>query len=129
MKLALVEKIPLDLPFAGDVRCNVSIHLQEFQGRYGELWFDVIILNLFLEKILSLERTRQGTASLSAMDENEFKCTIFSTDSLGQMAVTVTLRRYLYSSENKYPISLQGCFDIEPENILKSISWCKSVLT
>jgi len=111
------KRSPEGTPCSGDVKVCVSVQLQEFFGKYSEVWFELTELKAFIDTLISLENSRFGAAKIMSMSPDEFCFEIRSSDKLGHMEVEVSLQRFQYSGPKYWPIKLSGGFQVEPEAI------------
>lgn len=90
--------------FRHDVACRVRVFCEGFGGIVNSVWFSEQDIKSFIEQIEVLDKTRIGSAELSNMgsltDTNELEFTIFSTDSLGHLAIRATLQKTYYPSNS-----------------------------
>ena len=117
IELTELERTPKRVPCAGDIRVEVSIRLQDFNGRYSGVWLEFAEMARFISQLEDLEKTRRGSARISGMSPKEFSFEIRSSDKLGHMEVEVSLQRYQYSGRKYWPVSISGGFEVEPESI------------
>jgi hypothetical protein len=108
-----------------DIGClYVEVFSKGFGGSTESVWFSEKDVKPFLEQIQELDKTRKGSANLlnmsSGSDANPLDFTIFSTDSLGHLAIRATLRKLAYLSNFADILKVSVSFEIEP-NLLPSI--------
>jgi hypothetical protein len=104
----------------GNTKFEIRVQSFGFTGQ-GRTWIDALTLKSFTEQLQKLENQRQGEAEVSSMSPDEFWLKIYSTDSLGHMALFGQL------SQTKYESNLIMCkpllefgFSFDP-SILPSI--------
>jgi hypothetical protein len=117
-----LERGSSELPNAGDVKIDVSVKFQEFQGRYSSVWIELTELQNFHNQLNKLEKSRQGSASIKSMNPDEFIIEIRSSDKLGHMEIEISLKRYQYSGQTAWPIKLSGGFETDPQSIKELLS-------
>ena len=86
--------------FRHDVACRIKVFCDGFSGTINSVWFSEQDIKSFIGQIEELNRTRKGSAELlnmgSLTDTNELEFIIFSTDSLGHLAIRATLQKIFY---------------------------------
>jgi hypothetical protein len=121
IELTELDRNPSGTPCAGDIQINVSVKLQEFGGRYSEVWLEFSAMKCFLTQIEALEEFRQGSAKISSMSPEEFSFEIRSSDKLGHMEIEVSLQRYQHSGPKYWPTEISGGFQIDSQAIKQLI--------
>ncbi|HYT93251.1 MAG TPA: hypothetical protein VEL76_31320, partial [Gemmataceae bacterium] len=61
-----VDRVPVDLPSAGDVELSLEVSSQQFSG-HGFAWVAAPALVAFLGQLRELERRRRGEATLEGL--------------------------------------------------------------
>ena len=122
VELTELDRNPSGTPCAGDIKIDVSVKLQEFGGRYSEVWLEFSAMKCFLTQLEALKEYRQGSSKISSMSSEEFSFEIRSSDKLGHMEIEVSLQRYQYSGPKNWPTRIFGGFEIDPQAIEQLIS-------
>ncbi|MEM9088721.1 MAG: hypothetical protein AAGC93_08270 [Cyanobacteria bacterium P01_F01_bin.53] len=134
LEIIELERVPLHLPRAGDIRVSVEIRIQDFCGKYQDVWLGKEHIEKFVASLSSLESSRKGSACLSSLSLNEFKLEIRAMDALGHMEVELSLQRFFYSSGSKSfgsrsrPVKLSGGFSIDPGQVSFLKAECEALL-
>lgn len=115
LEMIATERIPDNLPTPGDTRFEIRVQSFGFAGQ-GWIWVDALSLRRFINQLRELENKRQGKAELSSMSPDQFWLRIFSTDSLGHMALIGRLSRLEYGLKCQHLLE----FGFDP-SILPSI--------
>ncbi|XGV95719.1 MAG: hypothetical protein ACAF41_23625 [Leptolyngbya sp. BL-A-14] len=92
LEMIATERTPDHLPTPGDTRFEIRVESFGFAGQ-GWMWVDRESLKSFVAQLRELENQRQGEAELSSMSPGQFWLRIFSTDSLGHVALVGQLSR------------------------------------
>jgi hypothetical protein len=108
-----------------DIYClYVEVFSKGFSGNTESVWFSEKDVKSFIEQIQELDKTRKGFAKLlnmsSGSDANALEFMIFSTDTLGHLAIQATLQRLVYLSNFTGNLKVSVSFEIEP-SLLPSI--------
>lgn len=107
-----------------DVDCRIEVFCRDFSGKVNSVWFSRNDINLFIQQIEDLDKTRQGKAELfnmgSQTEPNPLEFRIFSTDDLGHLAVQATLQKFSYLSHPVNTLKVTVSFEIDP-SLLPSI--------
>src|SRR5687767_7515562 len=97
---AFVELEPTDycdLQGRADLACRIAVFCDGFGGAVDSVWFAEEDRKAFVEQLEALEKTRQGAAELfnmsSGTPSSELEFTIFSTDTLGHLALRTSLQK------------------------------------
>ncbi|HEY9631347.1 MAG TPA: hypothetical protein V6C84_28995 [Coleofasciculaceae cyanobacterium] len=93
LEMTATERVPDHLHTPGDTRFEIRVESFGFAGQ-GWIWVDLQNLKSFIDHLRELENQRQGEAELSSMSPDQFWLRIFSTDSLGHMALVGQLSRF-----------------------------------
>jgi hypothetical protein len=117
VKIVEVERAPLGLPSAGNVRVAVQVALGEFKGGYESVWLEEPHLRDFVEQLAKVENTRTGTVTLKSASPDEFVLTIRSRGPLGRFVGEVSLCRHRYFDSTLWPATVSGGFEIDPTSI------------
>ncbi|MBE9182755.1 hypothetical protein IQ268_29915 [Oculatella sp. LEGE 06141] len=108
LEMIATERIPDHFPTPGDTRFEISVQSFGFAGQ-AWMWVDLQSLRSFVNQLQELEKQRQGEAELSSMSPGQFWLRIFSTDSLGHMALVGHLSGHL--SRFKHELKFGFSFD------------------
>jgi hypothetical protein len=92
IELVPIDRVPDGLPTAGDVQLSVTVQSQGFTGS-GSAWIEARKLRAFVSQLRELETSRRGTAEIESMSPGQFRLRLFSTDSLGHMALAGRISR------------------------------------
>ncbi|MBE9009643.1 hypothetical protein IQ250_05440 [Pseudanabaenaceae cyanobacterium LEGE 13415] len=92
LEMTVTDRIPDHLPASGDTRFEIKVQSFGFSGQ-SSVWIDRLALISFAAQLQELENRRQGEAELSSISPSQFWLRIYSTDSLGQMALAGRLSR------------------------------------
>lgn len=116
-----------------DVACRVRVFCHGFSGNVEGVWFAEEDIKSFHQQIEQLDQTRKGFAELLEMSSPsnsralEFK--IFSLDSLGHLAVSVTLQKFIYlANVSPEKLKMLVSFDIDPSLFSQNIRDFKKLL-
>ncbi len=117
--------------FRHDVACRIQVFCEGFGGTVNSVWFSEQDIKSFIGQIEELDKTRKGSAELlnmgSLTDTNELEFTVFSTDSLGHLAIRATLQKIFYLSNSADFRSFEilktsVAFEIDPDSLNTIIS-------
>jgi hypothetical protein len=101
IELVPTDRVPDDLPTAGDIQVSVTVQSQGFTGS-GSAWIEAPKLHTFVSQLRELETSRHGTAEVESMSSGQFRLRLFSTDSLGHMALAGRLSRSEHALEFRF---------------------------
>ena len=118
LELIVIERIPHYLPAPGDVQFKINIQSYGFVGQ-GSTWVAAPNLERFITQMQALEARRQGGAELTSISPGQFQLRIFSTDSLGHMALSGRLSSQ--EGQSGYQHHLAFGFDFEPSKLLNIV--------
>lgn len=104
------ERVPVHLPTSGDTRFDIKVQSFGFAGQ-GWMWVELQSLKRFVEQLRDLESQRQGQVELSSMSPDQFWLRIFSTDSLGHMALVGRLSRWEHTLNWQHLLEFGFAFD------------------
>src|SRR5436190_1967801 len=94
---------------------QVEVRDAGFVGRRERLHVDEPAVRTFLEELRDLERTRSGSATLSAMDEEDFALEVAATDGWGHVAVCATMAGRRHRFQDRWVSSeVAAVFDVDP---------------
>ena len=122
IQITQMEHYPSGFPCAGDVRVHVKVAFKAFCGEYDSVWLEKSALQTFIRELSILEDRRTGSARLESMSPNEFELTIRSIGGLGHMEVEASLSRFQYSGFTRWPTSVSGGFELEPDTLPSILS-------
>ena len=112
------------IEFRSDVDCRIEVFCRNFSGQVNSVWFSRNNIDLFIQQIEELDKTRQGKAELfnmgSQTEPNPLEFTIFSTDNLGHLAVQAALQKFSYLSHPANTLKVTVSFEFDP-SLLPSI--------
>ena len=101
IELVPTDWVPNGLPTAGDIQISVTVQSQGFAG-HGSAWIEAPKLRAFVSQLRQLETSRRGTAEVESMSPGQFRLRLFSTDSLGHMALVGRLSRGEHALEFQF---------------------------
>src|SRR6516165_6093241 len=108
-----VDRVPIDLPSAGDVELSVKVASQHFCG-HGFAWVAAPTLAAFLAQLRELEASRQGEAALDGLLSEEFRFRVWSVDRRGHMAVGGLVTKRVHHGEGgPYRHALEFGFEFD----------------
>jgi len=116
------------LPTPGDVRIKATVRFQQFSGSHTDVWLGHSELTMFVEQLRSLVDSRQGTAKLEAISQDEFSQEVRSMDPLGHFEASVRLGRHQYSGTTCWPTMISGGFEIEPSQLQSILTAFQALL-
>src|SRR5262245_40420460 len=109
-----VDRVPPDLPSAGDVELSVEVASEQFNG-HGFAWIAAPALAFFLVQLRELETRRQGETTIEGLSPNEFRLRIWSVDRRGHMAVGGMVTERIHKGEGgPYRHALEFGFEFDP---------------
>ncbi len=111
-----VDRVPADLPSAGDVELSVEVASEQFSG-HGFAWVAASALSVFLAQLLELETRRQGEATIHGLSPEEFRLRLWSVDRRGHMAVGGWVTKLVHKGEGSpYPYrhAVEFGFEFDP---------------
>lgn len=113
------ERIPGTLPTPGDVRVEVTVRLQDFMGKYDQVWLSRPCLVDFVREFETLIKRGFGKVSLEAMSPDELRLEIEQSASKDHFHLHVRLLRYQYSraTTRYWPTSVEGGFEVPSGNL------------
>lgn len=114
IELVELERNPKRTLCAGDIKLQVNLKLQDFNGTYSGVWLE------------ALEESRKGSARITSMSPEEFILEIRSSDNLGHLEIKTQLHRHQYSGPKYWPIYLRGGFEVQPDTIRQLMSCFKA---
>jgi hypothetical protein len=79
-----VDRVPADLPSAGDVELSVEVASEQFSGP-GFAWVAGPALAAFLAQLRELDTRRQGEAVVEGLSPEEFRLRLWSIDRRGSI--------------------------------------------
>lgn len=97
------------------ISCHISVFSEGFSGKVQSVWFHESEVKDFIRQLEQFEKIRKDSVELvdmsSPSDSSPLKFKIFSTDSLGHIAVSISLKKINYSSSKSLKTSIS--FDID----------------
>ena len=123
-----LERIPEDMPCAGDVNVSVALSFREFSGSYDGVWLELTQMERFISDLKRLDDKRRGSATISSLSPDEFTLEIRSSDATGHMEIEAHLHRHQCSGPRYWPICLKGGFEVQPDNIVQLLSLFKTFI-
>src|SRR5262249_53666446 len=109
-----VDRVPADLPSAGDVELSVEVASEHFSGQ-GFAWIASPALAAFLAQLRELETKRQGEATIEGLSPEEFRLRIWSVDRRGHMAVGGLVTKRVHKGEGSpYHHAVEFGFEFDP---------------
>lgn len=114
VEIVELERIPDTLPTPGDVRVEVTVRLQDFGGRYGEVWLAQPDLVKFVRDFEAVVTAGSGRAVLEAMSPDELTLEFEQLTTEEHVRLHVRLGRYQYSWgwDTYWPTSVEGGFEV-----------------
>jgi len=95
VQIAVAERIPPELPRAGDLKLTVHVLSQGFTG-CGSAWVAADAFTVFLKELTQLEIRREGVARLESMSPGEFMIELRPIDGWGHIAIFGLLSKLCY---------------------------------
>jgi hypothetical protein len=128
IELKKLERIPEELPGAGDVNLSVSLNFQKFKGTYSGIWLEAPEIKKFIDQLEGFDHGKKNSAKITSMSPEELILEIRSSDKLEWIEIEAQLHRYQYSDKGyKYwPVYLRGGFEVPQETIPLLISCFKA---
>ncbi len=109
-----MDRVPADLPSAGDVRLSVEVASEQFGGR-GSTWVAAPALAAFLAELRELEARRQGEATIEGLSPGEFRLRLWSVDHSGHMAVGGLVTKLVHKRWGcPYRHAVEFAFEFDP---------------
>jgi hypothetical protein len=103
------------------LRISVTASYKGFSGKYASIWISHDALDAFVDGLASLDRIRRGDACLESMSPNEFVLRLFSTDSLGHIALSILLKRPTYEFGKCRCLNLELTFELNASRMSQII--------
>ena len=126
IELVELERNPKRTLCAGDIKLQVNLKLQDFNGTYSGVWLEASAMMEFHNELEALEESRKGSARITSMSPEEFILEIRSSDNLGHLEIKTQLHRHQYSGPKYWPIYLRGGFEVQPDTIRQLMSCFKA---
>src|SRR5918992_2348958 len=117
LEITLRERGPEGTPSAGDLGLNVHVGGGEFSGRNDTVWIGRDDWADFVAGLDALERTRQGKASVKAMNPEEFELEVLSVDRAGHMAAEGWVGRVRYGRMGTLRDRASFSIEIDPSTL------------
>lgn len=95
------------------IRLNINASSQGFSGR-THVYVAVQDYKKFILEMQALEAERQGSAAIGSMSPGEFLLRLYSTDTVGHMAVEFRLMKYLIAGRTHWAHEMAFGFEIDP---------------
>jgi hypothetical protein len=129
----------VDFTNAPEVAFGIEVEVKDFRGykfrcHEKDIWFFLSNFEDFVTQLETLENKRQGEAQLKQFsyrdEDSPFQLRIFSIDSLGHFAITVSLQHshYLGNNNKLFLDKISVTFEIEPSTLPKILSGFKEFL-
>jgi hypothetical protein len=128
LELTELERAGNETPAQGDVRMQVRVRLKDFSGQYSGVWLAKPDLERFVADLQQLVENRRGKVRLESLTPGEFWVEIRSVDALGHFELEVQLKRYQYSGPTCFPTAVSGGFEIDPTQLLSTLSGFRAFL-
>ncbi len=96
-------------------RVSVGVGGGDFQGVRAEVWLEPGEFEGFLQELRDLEKSRNGTAALSAEDPREFQVAIAAIDKSGHLEVSARLSQAAQDAN----VSLECRFGLDPSALAR----------
>src|SRR5262245_53440219 len=109
-----VDRVPADLPSAGDVELSVDVASEQFSG-HGFAWVAARALAAFLGQLAALETNRRGEATIEGLSPGEFHLRLWSVDRRGHMALGGVVTKLVHKGEaSPYRHAIEFGFEFDP---------------
>ncbi len=113
--------------------CSIETFCDGFGGKVSTVWFSEDEIKEFINGLEVFEKIRQGSVELLNMSidsqSNPLKFVVFSTDSLGHLAVRVELKKDIFLSNSIEVMETSVCFEFDPTLLPTIISDFKALFT
>jgi hypothetical protein len=106
---------------------SVIASYEGFSGKYARIWLSHDALDAFVDSLVSLDRIRRGDACLESMSPDEFVMRLFSTDSLGHIALSILLKRPMYKFGKCRFLKLELTFELDASRMSQIIYDAKNL--
>ncbi|HEY6246744.1 MAG TPA: hypothetical protein VIX17_22510 [Pyrinomonadaceae bacterium] len=120
------EKEPEGSPGHGNVSYSVVASSNTFRGEIPSVWFSCENLDDFLRQLDQLNRTRNGSITLSNLSSlseyNPLVLDIFSIDNSGHLGVKVRLFRLSYDWEEEEALKLSISFPLDNDRFAEVVA-------
>jgi len=104
---------PPGTPAERDILVNITVDSGGFAAA-GQSWIVDAAWSGFLSQVRRLEACRQGRATLESASPGDLQLELFSTDSVGHLAVRGQVRK---RTTEKFELLLQFAFAFEPDQL------------
>lgn len=122
-----VDRVPADLPSAGDVELSVEVASEQFCG-HGFAWVAAPALAVFLSQLRELESSRQGEATIEGLSPGEFRLRLWSVDRRGHMAVGGLVTKRVHKGEaGPYLHAVEFGFEFDPTLLPKVLAGFQAI--
>jgi hypothetical protein len=122
-----VDRVPADLPSAGDVELSVEVASEQFSG-HGFAWVGTLALAAFLAQLRQLEARRQGEATIEGLSPEEFRLRIWSVDRRGHMAVGGLVTKRVHKGEGgPYRHAVEFGFEFDPTSLPRVLAGFRAI--
>ena len=117
-----VDRVPADLPSAGDVELSVEVASEQFSG-HGFAWIAAPAMAAFLNQLRDLEAKRQGEATIEGLSPGEFRLRLWPVDRRGHMAVGGLVTKRIHKGEGSpYRHAVEFGFEFDPTLLPKVLA-------
>ena len=99
----LLDFLELEKERYPSLSISVKIENEGFSGCNKNIWLESGSLKNFLKELKSLDKKRNGFASIESMDPEEFKLKIESIDRSGHLILKYSLLKYSFLKNSYYP--------------------------
>jgi hypothetical protein len=113
LELERSEIGPPGSPGEDDFVLNVTVHVRGYSAA-DQSWIMGREWERFLGELTALERTRRGRVAVGGASPDDFRIEVFSTDSLGHMAVRGHVG---WNSPEGHLLQLKFGFHFEPDSL------------
>ena len=122
-----VDRVPADLPSAGDVELSVEVASEQFSG-HGFAWIAAPAMAAFLNQLRDLEARRQGEATIEGLSQGEFRLRLWSVDRRGHMAVGGLVTKRIHKGEGSpYRHAVEFGFEFDPTLLPKVLAGFQAI--
>lgn len=122
-----VDRVPANLPSAGDVELSVAVASEQFSGR-GFAWVAAPAMAAFLTQLRDLEAKRQGEATIEGLSPGEFRLRLWSVDRRGHMAVSGLVTKRVHKGEGSpYRQAVEFGFEFDPTLLPKVLAGFQAI--
>jgi hypothetical protein len=127
VEIEAVDRVPDNLPSAGDVELSVAVSSAGFAGQ-GSAWVAAPALAAFLVEFRDLEARRQGAATLEGLSPEQFRLRIWSVNRRGHVAVGGLVAKHIHRGEGgPYRHQVEFGFEFDATLLPKLLSGFQAI--